>query len=722
MKDGPEVGENNARWERKNPIGLVVWMLCMASPLGFVCHAQVERTERDLPNYTFSWVGNSLNTVGEGIHPRSGHVVHNVDDIFVTPDGTVYVNAEWEESHQSVAAYRNGQWVADARVGPFGGRSVTANTKYLYFALKRKAAGVVYRGINRRDRADIGDATKNVRVQWAVSDVDDDGAVYGLAASETRVFAAVPSSNRIIVYDADLKQAGSWSCEKPGEICLDREEKLWVIQLGRGVIQRYDAGGKALPQRIPIEPGVVPSALCMDPSGRLLVADAGAREQVRIYKNITSHPVLETVFGVEGGVYAGTTTKGLLGPKRFVDIKGIGVDQKGNIYVANGAGVYKDGATLLQSYSPDGALLWELGSFVWESVGSSPDPDDENVLYSMDTRFRMDYTKTVPGSEWRAEALTANRHLYQESDARYRKGIGLLGKTWVYKIQGRKFMFVNNMGGREIHVYRFDPETYGYLAIPCGNITPDGIWVDGNRNGRMDSGETVAHSVNMYNSGMNGIFPDSEGTIWLPTYKNGVYRLPIDRIASGIPVYSPNNVARFDMPAPFTELRRFLFYPERGNLMMLNGFTADHPDVVKHFKRAGKVCRIYRDWKPGQWNLVSEMVPPYADKKNSPKDVHGGDPNLMGMDLAGEYAFFCRNCLSDGVNAPMDAKQAQVEVYRIADGAYAGRMYPPEEFNQAHTLMDITHCLTAYRRSNGEYCVFLEDGCKSKWFMYRWKP
>ena len=36
--------------------------------------------------------------------------------------------------------------------------------------------------------------------------------------------------------------------------------------------------------------------------------------------------------------------------------------------------------------------------------------------------------------------------------------------------------------------------------------------------------------------------------------------------------------------------------------------------------------------------------------------------------------------------------------------------------------MDITHCLTAYRRSNGEYCVFLEDDTKSRWFMYRWCP
>ena len=58
----------------------------------------------ELSDYSVSWLGNSF--CGE-----PGWVPQDVADIFVTPDGTVYTNVEWEEGRNNVVQLKEGRFI-----------------------------------------------------------------------------------------------------------------------------------------------------------------------------------------------------------------------------------------------------------------------------------------------------------------------------------------------------------------------------------------------------------------------------------------------------------------------------------------------------------------------------------------------------------------------------------------------------------------------------------
>jgi hypothetical protein len=66
-------------------------------------------------------------------------------------------------------------------------------------------------------------------------------------------------------------------------------------------------------------------------------------------------------------------------------------------------------------------------------------------------------------------------------------------------------------------------------------------------------------------------------------------------------------------------------------------------------------------------------------------------------------------------------KTGRVEVFRTRDGSAVGHFEPGDEVGEVG-LQDIRETLTAHRRADGEYIVFIEDDYKSKVVMYRWKP
>ena len=79
----------------------------------------------------YSWFGNSFSGV-------PGWVPQDVADIYVTPDGTVYTNIDWEENGANVSAFKNGQYVdmvgeAEGSGNGYGGLAVTANERYVFF-------------------------------------------------------------------------------------------------------------------------------------------------------------------------------------------------------------------------------------------------------------------------------------------------------------------------------------------------------------------------------------------------------------------------------------------------------------------------------------------------------------------------------------------------------------------------------------------------------------
>ncbi len=173
----------------------------------------------------------------------------------------------WEERGGHVIAFRDGKWVLDVRTGNSGGgRTITANEDYHYLA------GDKYRhaeeGIDRRELDDPANRERNVHVSC--------GVVHGIAATAKRVFASVPEEEDVVkVFDVGLKPVGEWRLENGGEMCLDRNGHLWIIQAGKSRVVRYSKAGRKLPQQIKLERDAVPTDLATDNKGRLMVADAG---------------------------------------------------------------------------------------------------------------------------------------------------------------------------------------------------------------------------------------------------------------------------------------------------------------------------------------------------------------------------------------------------------------------------------------------------------------
>jgi hypothetical protein len=211
---------------------------------------------------------------------------------------------------------------------------------------------------------------------------------------------------------------------------------------------------------------------------------------------------------------------------------------------------------------------------------------------------------------------------------------------------------------------------------------------------------------------------DGEGTVWNASHGKGIVRYPVTGFTpAGAPIYTAEAATHHAMPAPFTELRRVYFAPERDRMLLVNGFTDAHRNIRHHWKRAGKVIRRYDDWSPEQppeaWKLRWELVPPYEDREGG----NDGDGNIMSLDVAGDYLFLAR----EGQSGTLGVNRCHVEVYRLDDARYVGWMGPTPETGDVG-ILDITQAMKAFRRGDGEYWVFLEEGAKARTLVYRWHP
>lgn len=649
--------------------------------------------------YTTSWLGNSL--------PGSnGWVPQAVEDIYVMPDGTVYTNVPWDEHGGNVVAFEDGKFVAEARVGNHGGGfSITANDDYIFFGGNRHRKGNP--GIDRRERSDIFDKSKNVHV--------DCGVVHGLVVLGERVLAAVPAEDKIKVFDLSLRPITEWSVDDPGELAIDHRGMIWVVQKSLKRVARYDTRGNALPQRIRLPENVVPTDICLDNQGRLLIGDEGVHQQIHVYKSIDDIPEPDGRIGLDGGVFAGPVA-GRRGPMRFYRPTGIGSDKAGNLYVANRSDVNNNGAACIQCYSPGGELRWELSASLWIDCVDT-DPEDPDVLYGSGEKFAMDLSAGL-GKEGTLTAYTANPFVFPD-DSRI-GGHGdhsQRGATWMRSIGGDKFMFLTGMSGLPISIYRFQPEKYGEIAVPCGRVSASEIWIDTDGDGRREPSELQEIDIDR---GM-GAWVDSEGTVWHAGRK-GIDRIPVGAVnVIGAPVYRKASIESFPLPEPFTELRRIRFYPERGRMLILNGFTKQYPNIDHHFKRAGKVFRRYDSWAPDRWILKWELIPPFEDRKTG----NFGDGNVQALAVAGDYLFLAPN----GSSEAMGIIRGHIDVYDLETTEKVGWMEPDpwiQDGNpngQKHNvgILDINDGVNAIRRSNGEYLIFWEDDMNSKNLLYRWR-
>lgn len=694
-----------------------------------------------------SWVGNSFNG-------KDGWVLQDVEDICVTPDGTLFTNVGWDEAGGNVQEYREGRLVRVAGHthgwGYEGGQAVAANARYVFIAqgvdnegggLKGSswpAKGLVWSGVSRRLREDIrkpaafpggrgkeGDVLPGafLPVVEVVAGMKQ-GSIRGLAASNGELFISCPHDGVVRVYDAEtMKAVRSWKVERPDKVCLDPQGRLWVAQRpteagGDWTIRRYTAGGKELPQLVRPGRGVVVGDLCADRQGRLLVADEGIDQDVKIFEGLDGSPRRAGTFGERGGILA--PPAGRFGDRRFNRPRGVGVDDAGNLYVASSGSSALEtgggGSTVLECYGPEGGLKWRrLGLNFIDCADLDPAADTD--LYTKEERFALDYTREA-GQEWAYRAYTVNKFKYPDDPRLHIWS----ANAWLKRLQGQRVLFVSDMTGEFLQVYRFRPETDGEIAVPCGLFgrrrarqqgdwpphQPEKgawIWRDKSGDGRMDAGEFEAAGP----EGGGHLVPDEAGNLW-QAHGAAIRCVPFKGLDShGVPEWEPSRTRTWPRPAEFDEVRRLRFLPGR-DVLLAGGNKGQ--DKNQHWKPMGPVLCRYDGWAGGKPTLRWRVVLPFA---RGSKGHESAEP--ISFDVAGDYVFvaYTRGLAEDGV------KWAYVKVYRLEDGQPVGFLSSEKELGEIG-LLDIVESVRAVRRQDGEYGVFLEDDYKAKVVLFRWRP
>jgi hypothetical protein len=697
-----------------------------------------------------SWIGN---TYGGG----EKWVQQDIHALTVMPNGTVFTNVGWDEAGGNAGEYRDGALVRYAKHthgwGNGGGDAVAANSAYVYLGvsvdnegggLKDPSTwppkGSRWLGISRRQRADLakgapfdggkgGKGDSLVSSFLVVAEVPDKSkaALAGICADETRVYVADPTSSQVKVFDAATMQpVSSWEIERAGPLALDQAGRVWMLETksdkSPAVLVCFDARGHERPSVFPFASKVEPVAFCFASDGRLLVADDGPAQQVRIF-SVKGNALIETgTFGASGGIASGTP--GAFGDRKLNRVTALGCDAQDDVYLAQDA-QSGGGGTILESYHlADGALRWRLFGLTFVDMADI-DAESDTDAFTKEEHFHLDYTQPA-GREWSYAGYTIGRFRYPEDPRLHLWSAG----AWVRHIGGQPVLFVNDMNAERLQVYRFAPKTDGEVAIPSGLFAkshikdkdgwpahqpPHGewIWRDANGNGAFDAGE-YATNPNGASGASGGDAPaaqgwwvDQAGGVWLATETKGIHYLPCQGLDShGNPQWDFGAMQTFPHPDGSHEVKR-LRYDIATDTLYLGGTTTE--DHNQHWKPMGPVIARYDGWLHGTRTLRWRVTLPYAHGASGHESC---EP--MGFDVAGDFIFVPYT----GAAKKSGVKTGRVEIFRAGDGSAAGHVEPGEAIGEVG-LQDIRECLTAHRRADGEYVVLLEDDYRSKVVMFR---
>ena len=132
------------------------------------------------------------------------------------------------------------------------------------------------------------------------------------------------------------------------------------------------------------------------------------------------------------------------------------------------------------------------------------------------------------------------------------------------------------------------------------------------------------------------------------------------------------------------------------------GYTADLPLDRSFWKEAGRLLVRYDGWSTGK-PVQRYAIPLPWDTKAKPIVT------VIGLTVEGQYVFAVE---------PVGA----VHVYDRDSGREVGVIRPGPEVGRASGWVDVPNGISAHRRSDGEYLIFVEEDARGKVMMYRWKP
>jgi len=258
-------------------------------------------------------------------------------------------------------------------------------------------------------------------------------------------------------------------------------------------------------------------------------------------------------------------------------------------------------------------------------------------------------------------------------------------------------MFASNF----INIFRYEDE----IAIPSGLILqwgnglyrteqawppnkPQGaptIWRDLNGDGDYQADEFAPNSERVQSG---PFWVDQKGNIWMAC---GFFRYDFQGLdARGNPIYRGDKITVLDRPEGVDKPVRVVYLDDSDALIVANqGSDLRHIGSVI-------ICPKYQ-----------------AGNRKSIAFTSGAAAEAACVAAAGDYVF------TGGWK-----ERGRIFINRLSDGAQVGVLEPGPTVGGVENTgwIDILTGISAHRRSDGEYLVFVEEDYKAKVLMYRWKP
>ncbi len=708
--------------------------------------------------YKTSWL---LNDGGN----QAKHIMHWMEYLAVRPDGMTATVTGWDEGGSNVTVFNTDGNIQSVPVGSGTGgwgRSsmigVALDNQYTYQLLSQNGCdgGNTSNNINglpqypqcgdaytwktvRRYNIANGGPAAFAKGYGYMGDMlivhSGPGDLKGIALLNNELFVADESGDSVKVYNKmtmDSKPLRKFKFTGGiGQLSPDNLGGMWMLQPKTKQIVRFDiATGNLLDQKITFPDDVVPTTFFVDTiANRILVADNGINQNIRIYTDIAGTLAFSATFGNQYGLFSGVAGK--YEPLKLFDIKGVGADANGNIYVANSA---PGGGAVLQAYKPDGTLIWDKKGLVFTSTACA-DPNHIDEVYTVDKKAKMDYDQTTAGSEWSFEAYTINRFKYPD-DPRIHGGF--YTSSWIKYINGQKFLFATDMYASQLAGFRFSPETDGEIAIPCLLMNVGGwdvnstypiklgtekdfIWMDLNGDGSIQNDEFT------YKSGFDNpysmaVWVDEEGNIWKGIREKGARYIPLKEVNSfGVPIYDFADSKKLDFANGEigTNGVKRLVYNHESDELYITGFSSHSPDK----KLDGSGTDTW--WSMGSTVCMYKNVldtlqkNPSVNFKNVEPDWRifipfaadgdaGSENTAKSFNIGGDYMFIAL------------AKNGNINVYKRSNGEYLGQIKPGAEINKESGWTDIDYSINITITPD-EYLIFNEENAFAKVVMYRVK-
>lgn len=316
----------------------------------------------------------------------------------------------------------------------------------------------------------------------------------------------------------------------------------------------------------------------------------------------------------------------------------------------------------------------------------------------------MDWSKPV-GKEATWAAYTLNRSKYPNDPrglmhVKQQGEHGLTSPQIVY-LNGKRFLFTGGMfASNFINIFRFD----GEIAVPSGLIIqwenglyntaltwppnkpkPVSIWRDTNGDGDYQASEFAPNTPQVQ---PGPFWVDKKGNIWMAY---GFFRYDLQGLdPKGNPIYRADKITILDKPEGVGKVARVVYLDDSDTLVI-----GEEGSDMRHLSRI-VICPRY---KAGNRKTVS-FVP-----------------------AAGTEAG-CVTAARDYVFTGGWKERGRIGINRLSDGAFVGLLEPNATVGGIDNTgwIDLLTGISAFRRKDGEYLVFVEENYKAKSLIYRWRP